>query len=288
MKLITDVAEMRSFSALSKGKGLRLILVPTMGALHAGHAALVREGREAGGKDAPLVVSIFVNPAQFGPGEDYLSYPRDLDKDVEAAVNAGADVVFAPLVDQMYPEGFKTHVTVEGLSERLCGASRPGHFKGVATVVSKLFNMVNPDIAVFGKKDYQQFVIIKRMCLDLNLGVEIIGADIVRSADGLALSSRNAQLNPLEREAALRIPRSLSCAVALVKKGERSAKAIIDMVRDIMATPVGGVALTIEYASLVSPETLEDVETIHGPGLLAVAVRVGKTRLIDNVFLNAC
>lgn len=283
MKLVQDISEMTACSLSARAKGAKVVLVPTMGCLHDGHLKLVEKARQEAGKDGLAALSIFVNPTQFGPNEDFSAYPRDLDGDMVLAGSAGVDVVFAPNAPQMYPEGFKTSVTVDGLSEKLCGASRPGHFKGVATVVLKLFNIVMPHTAIFGKKDYQQFVIIKRLVQDLNLGVDVIGVDTVRDKDGLALSSRNAYLSAGERKAALTIPAALGKAEDAFKRGEKSAKAVASAtVNALKEQPL----INIEYVSAVDALTLAEIDRVDGPVAVAVAVRIGKTRLIDNILLN--
>lgn len=279
MQIIKDIGEMTACGEAARAKGERVVLVPTMGFLHAGHVRLIEIGKRQG---SMLVLSIFVNPAQFGPKEDFNAYPRDIERDMNIAKDAGVDVVFIPDAAEMYRQGSRTFVTVEGLSERLCGRARPGHFKGVATVVLKLFNIVRPHKAVFGKKDYQQFVIIKRLVEDLNAGVEIVGVDTVREEDGLAMSSRNTYLSPAERRAASAIPRALQAARQAVEGGQRQSLAIIAKVRDVMLKEE---AITIEYVNICDPVTLEDVEIIEKEALLAVAVRVGRIRLIDNTLL---
>lgn len=279
MRIIKDIGEMTAFAEAARAKGESVVLVPTMGFLHAGHVKLIETGKRQG---SLLVLSIFVNPAQFGPEEDFNAYPRDIGRDMKIAEDAGVDVVFIPDAAEMYRQGSRTFVTVEGLSERLCGRARQGHFRGVATVVLKLFNIVRPRKAVFGKKDYQQFVIIKRLAEDLNAGVEIVGVDTVREEDGLAMSSRNTYLSPDERRAASAIPRALQAARRAVEDGQRQGLAIIEKVRDIM---VKEGLIAIEYVELCDPVTLEDVDTVEKEALLAVAARVGRTRLIDNTLL---
>jgi pantoate--beta-alanine ligase len=247
--------------------------VPTMGALHAGHASLIRI---AAGFDGPVVVSDFVNPAQFGPAEDFERYPRDLDGDAAIAEAAGADVLFAPSVDEVYPEGFETTVDPGPLAAELCGASRPGHFTGVATVVVRLYGLVRPTRAVFGRKDYQQLVLMRRVAHDLALGVEVVGAPTVREPDGLALSSRNRYLDPAERERAARVPAALGALAQAYADGERDATALRD------AAPTDD--LDLEYLELRDAEL-----GVYAPARAAVALiacRVGATRLIDNVVLD--
>ena len=254
--------------------------VPTMGNLHEGHLALVRHGREGGDS---LVVSIFVNPSQFAPHEDWSAYPRDLQRDLTLLQKEGVDVVFHPSAAEMYPNGFQTSVQVENLSARMCGAFRPGHFHGVATVVTKLFNIVQPSTAIFGAKDYQQLQVIRRVTRDLNLPVEIVAHPTVREPDGLAMSSRNAYLSPAERQAALCLSRSLRRAQCLVRNGERRAAAILERVRsEIAAEPLA----RLEYASLSDGENLCEIDQLSENAVLALAVWIGKARLIDNVVLQ--
>lgn len=276
---------MREFSAAASGRGFPPVLVPTMGFLHDGHRELLKVGRRhcvLPGGFRPLVLSIFVNPSQFGPSEDFSTYPRDLERDLEAARSEGVDVVFTPSVNGMYPEGFQTFVEVTELSAPLCGRFRPGHFRGVATVVLKLFNIVAPAIAVFGKKDYQQLLVIKRMVEDLNVGVDIVGVDTVREPDGLAMSSRNAYLSAEERRAALCVPRSLDAARKAFGAGEAAATAIVEKMKKIIEKEPSAV---IEYIDIRDASTLAPVERVEGGALVALAVRIGKTRLIDNCLL---
>jgi pantoate--beta-alanine ligase len=256
-------------------------LVPTMGALHEGHLSLIRRARE---ENDVVVVSVFVNPTQFGPQEDYSRYPRDLSRDTALAVEAGADLVFAPAAEEMYLPGHSTWVEVEGLTDGLCGASRPGHFRGVCTVVTKLFALCRPDRAYFGQKDAQQLAVIRRMERDLNLGVDVVSCAIVREDDGLALSSRNVYLTPEERAQAVVLSRSLRAAEQLVAEGEHRAKAIEATVRQVLAEATLG---EVDYVALVDAEELTPVEVIAGEVLLALAVRFGGTRLIDNTVLRA-
>ncbi len=283
MKIIKDPREMRE---ISSEKGLAPVLVPTMGFLHGGHRELLRAGmarRAEPGGLRPLVLSIFVNPAQFGPGEDLSAYPRDLERDLDVARSEGVDIVFAPSPEQMYPEGFQTFVEVTELSKPLCGAFRPGHFRGVATVVLKLFNIVGPAKAVFGRKDFQQLLVIERMIKDLDLGVEIIGVDTVREPDGLAMSSRNSYLGPMERKAALCIPRSLDAAEEAFRAGEAKTSVIVGKMKKIIENEPSAV---IEYIDIRDARTLAALEQVEGEALAALAVRVGGTRLIDNRLLS--
>ncbi len=281
MRTIESIQEMRSWSEAERSSGKRLVLVPTMGFLHEGHLSLVREGRKRG---EDLIVSVFVNPKQFAPHEDFAAYPRDLQRDCRLLEKDGVDVLFHPSQDEMYASGHQTHVVVERLGALLCGAFRPGHFVGVATVVAKLFNVVRPHVAVFGAKDYQQLQLLRRMVEDLNFDVKIVGHPIVREEDGLAMSSRNGYLNHDERIAAVCLSRSLKKAEALVNQGERSAERLIAAVRaEIQKEPLS----RVEYVSLCDPRSLEAVQKIEREALLAIAVWIGNTRLIDNTVLRA-
>jgi pantoate--beta-alanine ligase len=280
MRIIESVAEMQQQADAWRRAEERIVLAPTMGYLHPGHLALMQMARSLGER---VVVSIFVNPTQFGPGEDYQSYPRDLDGDRRMAEQARVDVVFIPQVREMYPEGYQTFVDVTEVTDHLCGRSRPGHFRGVTTVVMKLLQIVKPHQAIFGEKDFQQLVTIRRMVLDLNLDVEVVGHPIVREADGLAMSSRNAYLNAEQRQTALRLNQSLRRAQSLVDAGERRGETIIAAVESHL---LAGAGAEIDYVQLCQLETLEDVVSIDGPTLLALAVRVGKARLIDNCVLQ--
>lgn len=276
MEINYTIEEMRRFSSECKKQGLRIALVPTMGALHAGHLALLRAGKKRAGK---LVLSIYVNPAQFGPSDDLSKYPRDLDGDLEKARECNVDAVFLPSDKEMYPKGHMAYVDAGDVAKNLCGASRPGHFRGVATVVAKLFNIVQPDLAVFGEKDFQQVVVIRQMVKDLDFPVDIISHPIVREADGLAMSSRNAYLSPRERYSALSISRSLSVAQAKIEKGETDARKILASVRETIQS---GGTIRVDYAKIVDARTLKDLAKLTRPALLAIAAFVGKTRLIDN------
>lgn len=276
MDIFKTTDEMRTWSTRQRHEGLDIAFVPTMGALHQGHLSLLREGRKRGDR---LVLSIYVNPTQFGPTEDLGKYPRDLDGDLKKACDEGVDVVFLPSDQVMYPHGYTTYVTVEDLDKPLCGMTRPTHFRGVATVVAKLFNIVAPDVAVFGEKDFQQLTLIRRMVRDLDLPVEIVGCPIVREPDGLAMSSRNAYLSPTEREAACSLFRSLNIAKAMVDDGIIDAGEIIKEVRATIETTK---LVRIDYVKLVDPDTLKDQPVFGTPALLAIAAFVGKTRLIDN------
>jgi len=263
-----------------KRAGERIAFVPTMGALHKGHLALLRDGRRRADK---LVLSIFVNPTQFGPNEDLEKYPKDLEDDLAKAKQCEVDAVFLPTNDIMYPKGCQTYVTVEEVTKNLCGGARPTHFRGVATVVAKLFNIVHPDVAIFGEKDYQQLVVIRRMAWDLSMPVEIVGHPIVREDDGLAMSSRNKYLSPEEREAALSLNQSLKLAQRLIDEGETNTNKILKTVSErIESTSI----LKIDYARLVDANTLEDLKELRRPALLAIAAQVGPARLIDNCLLK--
>ena len=279
MEIVSDPRDMQAVSMAWRRLDRRIALVPTMGFFHDGHLSLMRYGREHGDR---LVVSLFVNPAQFGPAEDLNRYPRDLERDEARAREAGVDVLYIPAAADMYPEGYQTYVTVEDLSRPMCGASRPGHFRGVATVVLKLFHQVLPHLAIFGEKDYQQLAVIKRLVADLNVPVEVIGRPIIREADGLAMSSRNAYLSPEERRSALCLSRSLKAARRLVSARKNNREEVLAVVRQIISTEPH---TRIDYLALVDPDTLEEVETISNAARLALAVWVGNTRLIDNALL---
>lgn len=280
MKIIHTVQEAREAIAQACADGKSIGLVPTMGYFHEGHLSLMKKAREDNGF---VVVSVFVNPTQFGPSEDFAAYPRDLAHDAQMAEGVGVDLVFNPPVEEMYPHGYSTYVEVERLTEVLCGARRPGHFRGVTTVVSKLFNIVQPDRAYFGQKDFQQLKVIQRMVRDLNFPLEVIGMPIFREADGLAMSSRNTYLNPDERKAALVLSKTLKYAQELVDSGVTSGAELTSKVEEfIRREPLAD----IDYVSLVESENLACINTIEDEAVLALAVRIGKTRLIDNVLLK--
>lgn len=280
MKLITSIKEMRVFSDDAQRVGKSIAFVPTMGYLHDGHASLLKKGRELGDM---LVMSIFVNPVQFGPGEDFASYPRDLKKDLALAEANKADCVFNPAADEMYPDGFQTHIEIERLDKHLCGLSRPGHFRGVATVVMKLFNIVKPDIVIFGEKDFQQTAIIKRMIRDLNMDIDIVIMPIVREADGLAMSSRNNYLNKEERKAAICLYTAIMRGRDIFNKGVKDVAIILKEVKYVIGSePLSA----IEYIKVCDIDTFEDLDTIEARALLAMAVKIGNTRLIDNCILQ--
>jgi len=277
---VRTVAELRAVLAPARREGLRIALVPTMGALHAGHISLVERARAT---CDVVVVSLFVNPAQFDDASDLERYPRQERRDAELAAQAGADVLFAPAVDEVYPAGFATSVEVAGLTEKLEGAARgASHFRGVATVVTKLLCMTLPDVAFFGEKDAQQVLVIRRVVADLDIPVKIETGPTVREADGLALSSRNARLSAAERERALALPAALRAAQALAAAGERSASALLQSAREAMRTR----GVEPEYVELADPRTLERRAQLEADALLLVAARIGTTRLIDNVTLS--
>jgi pantoate--beta-alanine ligase len=281
MKLVETIAEMRALSRSARSGGKRLGLVPTMGALHEGHLSLVRAARA---KTDVVAATIFVNPTQFGPSEDFARYPRNLENDCAILEREGVEYVFAPSVEEMYPKGAVTWVTVAGLSDRLCGKSRPGHFRGVTTVVSKLFHIVEPDVAFFGQKDAAQHAIIRRMVLDLDMPVAIEVCQIVREPDGLALSSRNAYLSAEERKSALVLYRSLTRVQQLYEGGERDSTRLVSAAtNEFAAVPT----VRLDYFEIVNPDTLEPQPRVEEKTLVAVAAFVGKTRLIDNVVLGA-
>jgi len=277
MEVIRSVKDMQHISNRLKKKGKSIGFVPTMGYLHEGHLSLVRRARN---ENDVVVVSIFVNPIQFGPEEDYARYPRDEKRDL-SLLEGLADFVFIPDVKDMYEEGFVTYVDVEKITTHLCGAFRPGHFRGVATVVLKLFNIVKPDRAYFGKKDYQQFRVIERMCRDLNLEVEIVPCETVREKNGLAMSSRNVYLSKEEFEDAGIIYKALSYGKSLIEGGERDSKSVISKIENMIREKP--TLKKIDYIAIVDPMTLEDVKTIKGPVVILFAGYFGTARLIDNV-----
>ena len=280
IRVIERIRAMQAWADEVRWEGKRIGLVPTMGCLHEGHLSLIRLARE---RTDVVVVSIFVNPTQFDPGEDFERYPKNFERDRGWVERAGGEVIFAPSVEEMYPPGFCTVVHVERLTEGLCGASRPGHFRGVTTVVTKLLCAVKPHVAVFGQKDFQQAVVIRRTVRDLNLDVEIVTGPIVREADGLAMSSRNAYLSPEEREDALVLFRSLERTKEMVQAGEREVSEVIEtMKKQIQARPTA----RIDYVAVVDAETLAPVTRVEGRVLAALAVWIGGTRLIDNVVLD--
>ena len=271
-QVIRTSAEMTAWSRAARARGERIAFVPTMGALHAGHVALLEEGRRRGDK---LVLSIFVNPTQFGPNEDLARYPRDLPGDLARAAGAGTDAAFVPEPPDIYPAGFQTTIEVRELARGLDGLFRPGHFAGVATVVAKLFNIVQPDLAIFGQKDFQQLAIVRRLVADLAMGIEIVGLPTVREPDGLAMSSRNAYLSQAERTRALSLSRALFAA------RDRAAQALVDGARAALDVD------RIDYLELCDAGTLSPLVQVDRPAVLLVAAFVGRTRLIDNVQIGA-
>jgi len=282
MKVITNIKEMQYTSEVFRLQGKRIGIVPTMGYLHDGHLSLVKIARE---HSEVVIMTLFVNPTQFAPNEDFHNYPRDFERDKRLAKRAGVDILFAPTNEQMYPEDYLTYVETEKITKILEGKFRPTHFRGVTTIVAKLFNLTKPHVAVFGQKDAQQLVVIKQMVKDLHFDIEIIAAPIVREADGLAMSSRNVYLSPDERKQALVLSQSLQVAADLISKGERKSSAVRDaMAKLIMSQP----SARIDYISLADPEKLEERETLtEGETvLISLAVRIGKTRLIDNVMVR--
>jgi len=280
MKIIKTVAEIKAALQSHRNEGQTIGLVPTMGYLHQGHLSLIRRAREA---CDIVVASIFVNPAQFGPQEDFQRYPKDLEKDAKLSEKEGVDYIFYPEASEIYPQEYTTYVEVIELSSKMCGRSRPGHFRGVTTVVLKLFNIIQPDIAFFGQKDAQQVIIISRMIKDLNLDVEIETLPIIREKDGLAMSSRNSYLNPQERKAAVVLYRSLKLAEKLIKGGERKASNLLHQIeQSITKEPLA----KIDYISITDSKSLQELEFINNEVLIALAVFLGKTRLIDNILLR--
>lgn len=281
METVRTINEVREMVSLARKQGKTIGFVPTMGALHEGHMSLIRAARR---KTVFVVVSVFVNPTQFGPNEDYEKYPRNLAADSQTCEMAGADVVFAPEVSEMYPQTNTTWVDIESeMTVKLCGASRPGHFRGVATVCTKLFNIIRPDIAFFGQKDAQQVAVIKNMVADLNMPLRIEACPIVREESGLAMSSRNKYLSVKEQGLAANIFLGLKNAESCFESGERTAQVLIEKVRGGLL-PIS--EIEIEYVTMVDPDTLEDLETIENKGMIAVAVKIGSTRLIDNIIFD--
>ena len=280
MEIIREPRAMQAWAEAERRADRRIALVPTMGALHEGHLELIRVARTRADR---VVVSIFVNPIQFNRRDDFEHYPRTLDEDAAMCAAAGVDVVYAPAAGTMYPEGFASGVEVAGISEPLCGRTRPGHFRGVTTVVTKLFNAVRPHCAAFGEKDWQQLAVIRRMAADLDTGIEIVGVPTVREADGLALSSRNRLLGAEAREAARCVPRALDAAAEAVAAGDTAARSIADRAAAVIADEPQA---RLEYAEVRDPDSLAELEEVRGPALLAVAVWVGGVRLIDNRILN--
>jgi pantoate--beta-alanine ligase len=280
MVVAQRIGEVRQEVRAARARGARVGLVPTMGALHEGHASLLRAARADGGL---VVASIFVNPTQFGPTEDLAKYPRPLERDLEICRREGVGLVFAPSAAEMYPAGFATTVHVGRMTEKMCGAFRPGHFDGVCTVVAKLLAIARPDTAYFGEKDAQQLAVVRRMAADLDLGVEIRGCPTVREPDGLAMSSRNAYLSPAERRQALALSRSLAEVREAVLAGERGAGRLAAQVQQRLEAAEG---VDLQYVAVVDPDTLEDLGRVGDRVLVAAAAKVGATRLIDNVVLR--
>ena len=276
MKIIQSVKEMQEFSESLRLQGQKIAFVPTMGYFHDGHLSLMKEGKDRG--DC-LIISIYVNPTQFGPTEDLDKYPRDFERDRILSDGIGVDVIFYPDNTEIYPEHFQTFVNVEKVTRNLCGISRPGHFRGVTTVCAKLFNIVKPHVAIFGRKDFQQLIAIKRMVEDLNMDLEVVGMPIVRETDGLAMSSRNVYLKDQERESALSLSRSLKLAKELYDMGGRRASRILEDVKKFIE---GHSYTRIDYAKICDTTSLEDIEHLERESVLALAVRVSSTRLIDN------
>ncbi|MCX7843075.1 MAG: pantoate--beta-alanine ligase [Clostridia bacterium] len=280
MRIIESIADMKAAINEYKKSGCTIGFVPTMGYLHEGHMSLVKVSRN---ENDITIMSIFVNPAQFGPNEDFERYPRDMERDSQMAREAGVDIIFAPSVQEMYPEGYKTYVNVEDITQVLCGGSRPGHFRGVATVVCKLFNIVEPTRAYFGQKDAQQAIVLRKMAKDLNMNLEIVTCPIIRETDGLAMSSRNVYLSPAERKAALVLSRSLKEAKEMVERGERSAGKVEAFITERISEEELAV---IDYVKVVDMENLAEIHTIRHRALIALAVWFGKTRLIDNIIVE--
>lgn len=280
MEIIASVTEMQERARAALAAGKTISFVPTMGFLHQGHASLLQEGRARGDL---LVLSIFVNPTQFGVGEDFESYPRDLQRDSEIAAENGVDIIFAPTAGEMYPQGFQTYVNVEKVSLPLCGSSRPGHFRGVTTVVAKLFNIVKPTLAFFGEKDFQQLVVIRRMVRDLNMDVKIVGMPTIREDDGLAKSSRNSYLSPEERRAALCLSRSLAAVSDLYRDGEKNIGILrVGLLAILNSEPLA----RIDYVEFLDGDSLEEPGQADDRTVVALAVRIGTTRLIDNTMIG--
>ncbi|MHC5059566.1 MAG: pantoate--beta-alanine ligase [Planctomycetota bacterium] len=280
MELANTIESVRRYVAAARAKAKSIGLVPTMGALHAGHISLIEAARQ---KCDFVVVSIFVNPTQFGPGEDFQRYPQGLEGDMKICTAAGVALVFAPAADEMYARENITWVNVEKLTQNLCGRSRPGHFRGVTTVCAKLFNIVLPDAAFFGQKDAQQAIVIKRMVADLNMPLQIVVCPTVREPDGLALSSRNQYLNAEERDDALLLSESLRQCEKLIAQGQRDCNTLIEAMHKIITRSS---RIKIEYISIVDTETLADIDIIKGRALVALAAKIGSTRLIDNIFVG--
>ena len=280
MLLISSVKQMQETALAARKDGKRIGLVPTMGYLHEGHASLMKEGRN---RSDLLIASIFVNPTQFAAGEDFEKYPRDLESDMKLAAEAGVDIIFAPSALEMYPSGYQTYVNVESITLPLCGESRPGHFRGVTTVVAKLFGIIQPNIALFGMKDYQQLAVIRQMTADLNFPVEVVGMPIVREPDGLAMSSRNAYLSPRERLDALCLKRAIDQVKDSFRNGETSSEQLKKLSLKVIMESSSAAVDYIEFCDNLS---LESVPFVDKTTLMALAVKIGKTRLIDNAIIG--
>ncbi|MDT8317706.1 MAG: pantoate--beta-alanine ligase [bacterium] len=278
MKTINGIDDMMQASASLRSEKLRIAFVPTMGFLHEGHLSLVREGKKRGDK---VVVSIFINPMQFDEQADLQAYPVSFKRDTDRLEAEGVDILFAPQISEIYPEGFQTSVALSRLSKGLCGDSRPGHFTGVATIVAKLFNIIRPDIAIFGEKDYQQLALIRQMVHDLSFAIDIVGMPIVREADGLAMSSRNSRLKKGDRTAALSLYRALKKGADMFRSGERSVEAVIRAAKGELDS-----SIALDYIEIRDPLTLEILKTVNKDALFAIAAKLGDVRLIDNIILQ--
>lgn len=280
MRVVEKISDLKAIIKSQKSNSKTIGFVPTMGYLHQGHLSLVETSKY---DNDFTIISIFVNPTQFGPNEDFNKYPRDTEKDLIKAENAGVDIVFLPNTEDMYPNGFMTYVNVDEITNKLCGKSRPGHFKGVTTVVNKLFNIVQPNKAYFGQKDAQQVAVIKRMVCDLNMNIEIITCPIVREEDGLAMSSRNIYLNSEERKFAINLSKALFGAKEMITNGETSKQNIIEYITNRIINDAHG---EVEYVEILNAETLEDISIIENKILLALAAKIGAIRLIDNIVVD--
>lgn len=280
MRIVEKIADLKTIIKAQKREEKTIGFVPTMGYLHDGHLSLVETSLR---HNDFTVISIFVNPTQFGPNEDFDRYPRDMEGDLKKAESAGVDVVFIPAKEEIYPDGYMTYVDVEKMTDTLCGESRPGHFRGVTTIVNKLFNIVEPDRAYFGQKDAQQALVIKKMVQDLNLNIEIVTCPIVREEDGLAMSSRNAYLSAEERKSATILYKSLLEAKEMIEKGERNTEKIVGYIKNQIESKTNA---KIDYVKAVKADTLEDINILEGEILIALAAKFGQTRLIDNIILS--
>ncbi len=280
VQVVRRIKEMQKISDRLRKEGKRIGLVPTMGYLHEGHVSLVREAKE---RSDSVVASIFVNPTQFGPGEDFERYPRDEEGDKAKLERAGVEFLFIPEAQEMYPPRYQTYIEATEVSKGLCGDFRPGHFRGVATVVAKLFNIVKPHVAVFGEKDYQQLLVIKKMVEDLNFDIEIIPGTLIREEDGIAMSSRNTYLSPANRKKATVLHQSLEKGKDLFESGERRASALVHAVKKNIESVEG---VSVQYVEIRDAETLERVDQVSGPAVIAIAAMVGPVRLIDNILIG--